>query len=173
MKTLPEKTPSNTELYNEQTNKNLKDIETDFMSPKTKKFLIIIIIILIIIVNILILIIKFEKNKEKNENLIIFNNISASYLVSKNEEFMVFNPKKINLSNSDYFIKIENQTKLRLLKNIELNDGKMISPLEGILNLTIVILKEIENLNGLFSGCSKLKNIDLSNLNYFKVTKYD
>ncbi len=173
MKSLPEKTPSNTELYNEQTNQNLNDIETDFISSKTKKILVIIIFIIIIIVNVIILILKFEKKISEDEKFIIFNNISASYIVSKNEEFMVFNPKKLNLSNSEYFVKIKNQTKLRLLKNIELNDGKMISPLEGILNLTIVILKEIDNLNGLFSGCSKLKNIDLSNLNSFKVTNYD
>ena len=97
---------------------------------------------------------KNRSKKEEDENLSEssdlkhdeFGNIYASYFVKKNEEFMVFNPEKIDLSSNDYYIKLENQTRLRLMTNIELNEGKMISSFEGILTLTIGIKKKLNNL---------------------------
>ena len=101
------------------------------------------------------------------------NIISASYSVEKNKKIKIFNPSKISLSTSDYYIKLENQTKLRLLTNIDSKEGYIVSSIEGIIDLIIGIKKEIDILNGLFTGCSNLKKIDLSGLNACKVTNYD
>ncbi len=139
------------------------------------------ILIIVGVAFIIILLLKNRSKKEEDENLSEssdlkhdeFGNIYASYFVKKNEEFMVFNPEKIDLSSNDYYIKLENQTRLRLMTNIELNEGKMISSFEGILTLTIGIKKKLNNLKELFSGCNKLKIVDLSELNTFNINNYD
>ena len=134
---------------------------------------------LVIIALVIAVVLLATKNKEKkvdkseNVNLSEFKNITASYQVSKNEEILVFNPEKIGLSSSEYFVKVDNQKRLRYLSLIELNEGKMLSAIDGILNLTIGIKKEITSLNGLFSGCKALKNIDLSGLSINTISNYD
>ena len=134
-----------------------------------------IIIIAIVIVVVILTTKKKGKKVDKSENLNLseFKNITASYKVSKNEEILVFNPEKIGLSSSDYIIKEENQKRLRYLSLIDLNEGKMLSAFDGILNLTIEIKKEITSLKGLFSGCKALKDIDLSALNINAISNYD
>ena len=143
------------------------------------KIILISITALIIIALVIAVVLLATKNKEKKldksetVNLSEFKNISASYKVSKNEEILVFNPEKIGLSSSEYYIKIDNQRRLRFLSLIELNEGKMLSSIDGILNLTIGIKKEITSLNGLFSGCKALKSVDLSGLNVNTISNYD
>ena len=112
-------------------------------------------------------------DKSETENFSEFKNISASYKVSKNEEILVFNPEKIGLSSSEYFVKVDNQKRLRYLSLIQLNEGKMLSSIDGILNLTIGIKKEITSLSGLFSGSKTLKSVDLSGLDVNTINNYD
>ena len=143
------------------------------------KIILISITALIIIALVIAVVLLATKNKEKKVdksetvNLSEFKNISASYKVSKNEEILVFNPEKIGLSSSEYYIKEDIQKRLRYLSLIELNEGKMLSSIDGILNLTIGIKKEITSLNGLFSGCEALKSVDLSGLNVNTISNYD
>ena len=181
MKEINQNSTSNTEKYSEKTNPNINNYVNNIRKGKSNTKIMVFILIPIIIfiaiaIGISIYILKYKNREtklERMENLNELSNISASYYVSKNEEFLVFNPDKINLTKSEYSIKLENQTKLRLLTNIELKDGKMLSSFEGIITLSIGIIKELNSLNGLFSGCTKLKDIDLSDLNTFKVTNYD
>ena len=114
-----------------------------------------------------------KDDKSETENFSELQNISASYKVSKNEEILVFNPEKIGLSSSEYFVKVDNQKRLRYLSLIQLNEGKMLSSIDGILNLTIGIKKEITSLSGLFSGSKTLKSVDLSGLNVNTINNYD
>ena len=143
------------------------------------KIILISITALVIIALVIAVVLLATKNKEKkvdkseNVNLSEFKNITASYEVSKNEEILVFNPEIIGLSSTEYFVKVDNQKRLRYLSLIELNNGKLLSAIDGMLNLTIGIKKEINSLNGLFRGCKALKKIDLSGLNINKISNYD
>ena len=77
----------------------------------------------------------------------VYSTISASYSVNKNEEFKVFNPNYLN--STDYDIKLKNQSEITL-RILNSNDGKMISPLDGTIELIIEIKKEIDNLKSFF-----------------------
>ena len=161
---------------------NENDVNTRKNIEKRNSFIKIFLIsitFLIIIAFVIIIVVLACRNKGKkgnmseDTNLSEFKNITASYKVSKNEEIIVFNPEKIGLSSSEYLIKIGNKKRLRYLSLFELNEGKILSAIDGILNLTISIKKELSSLNGLFSGCRALKSIDLSDLNINTINNYD
>ena len=176
----------------------IKTIDPDIndnYKGKTNWTLIIIIIIISIIalvtIGLLFTLVVLHKKKKKDDdvadnnddndsieieklNFNEYQNISSSYLVFKNQLFMAFNSEQIGLKSFDFSIKFENKGSSRLLYSIGESIGEQIkSNINGKIKLTIVIKKQINNLNGLFSNITNLQSIDLSGLYMNKIINYD
>ena len=171
-----------------------KDIEPDININvvEIKNWTIIIITIIVFIIALIaigLFIFKFLLNKKKkNDNHVNddnaieeadklkhleYRNITSSYIVFKNQVFIAFNPDKIGLKSFEYSIRLENKVNLRLLSIGESMGIQIRSNINGKIKLTIIIKRQIYNLNGLFSNVTNLQSVDLSGLNLKLINNFD
>ena len=96
------------------------------------------------------------------------NSIEATYIIKEGQPLFLFNPNKINLKEGDYSIdgKIESKNKnnLRHLREIAVENGKYSPTESGYLSIKIIFKYNLKSLNYCFKNCKELIKVNLTNL---------
>ena len=152
----------------ELTNEEKKNIRPN--PSKTSKYILLGGIGFIILGLIIFLIAYFSKKKSSHDGGDLF----LTYQLNSNGDITIFNPTD-ELKNKDYSIEIINNSKrLRSLENnVEINDNKLKSEIDGEIELKIKFKKKLTSISSMFKDCGNLININLNKLKTDKIKNMD
>ena len=142
----------------------IKNKQENKIKPLLKIILIscFILIIVATIIIVIIFILKKNKTKEDDKN----NSINAIYKIESNKDISFINYDKLGLKVEDFKIEElefipDNKNDLRVLKLIDVEDGKYTPTMSGNLKVKILFNIYLNNLDNIFKGKTELIEVDL------------